>query len=182
MKAVASHPLPFVAARDRQQARHTRQVMMKSGVEARHLRKVGESVLNCLGQQDLLRQVRWSEWAETVQFLKHLWRDAQWFAVHRPTMHHPVPNGGQCIMPTAVLNPIHQYTHRDRMIRRLDRTCQVVCRSQPLHPKVGLWQSNPLDPALQYPSERVTGFEQRELDARRSTVDRQDTEISGFQG
>jgi len=47
---------------------------------------------------------------------------------------------------------------------------------------VGLWQSNPLDPTLQYPSEGVTGFEQRELDARRSTVDRQDMEISGFQG
>ena len=31
-----------------------------------------------------------------------------------------------------------------------------------------------LNPALQNPSERVTGLEQRELDARRAAIDRQE--------
>jgi hypothetical protein len=42
MKPIPPHPFRFVAARDRQQARHARQVMMKGRVEARYLGHVGE--------------------------------------------------------------------------------------------------------------------------------------------
>ena len=41
---------------------------------------------------------------------------------------------------------------------------------------------SPFDRAPQNPSQRVTGLEQRELDARRATIDRQDVWVSCFHG
>ncbi|WP_340124351.1 hypothetical protein [Methylobacter svalbardensis] len=43
-----------------------------------------------------------------------------------------------------------------------------------MHSQGGLRQSNPLNPTRQNPLERVTRFEQRELDARRAAINRQD--------
>ena len=57
VKPVPPHPLCFVAARDRQQPGHARQVMVKSRVETRHLGQVRKSAMKRLGQQDLLRQM-----------------------------------------------------------------------------------------------------------------------------
>jgi hypothetical protein len=42
--------------------------------------------------------------------------------------------------------------------------------------------SSSLNSALQNPSERVTGLYQRELDARRAAIDRQDAWVSWFHG
>ena len=39
-----------------------------------------------------------------------------------------------------------------------------------------------LNPAFQNPSERVTGLEQSELDARRAAIDRQHASVSRFCG
>ncbi len=49
VKAVPPHPLRFVAARNRQQLGHARQVMVKSRVETRHLGQVGKSAMKRLG-------------------------------------------------------------------------------------------------------------------------------------
>jgi hypothetical protein len=57
MKPVPAHPLRFVAARDWQQPRHARQVMVKRRVETRHLGQLRKSAMKRLGQQDLLRQM-----------------------------------------------------------------------------------------------------------------------------
>ena len=118
VKPVAPHPLRFVAARDRQQPGHARQVMVKSRVETRHLGQVGKSAMKRLGQQDLLRQMLRIEWTEPVQLLNHCRRDALRLAILRPAMHHAMPHRGQCLTPGARLEPIHQHAHRHRVIRR----------------------------------------------------------------
>ncbi len=135
-----------------------------------------------LGQQDLLRQMLRIEWTEPVQLLNHFRSDSLRLAILRPAMHHAMPHRGQCITPAAFLDPIHQSAHRHRVIRRRHRPRKVVRLVQAFHPQGGLRQSNPLNPALQNPSERVTGLEQRELDARRAAIDRQDAWVSWFHG
>ena len=182
VKPVAPHPLRFVAARDRQQLGHARQVMVKSRVETGHLRQVGKAAMKRLGQQDLLRQMLGIERTEPVQLLDHFRRDALRLAVLRPAMHHAMPHRGQRIAPDAFLDPIHQHAHRRRVIRRRHRPRKVVRRVHAFHPQGGLRQSNPLDRALQNPPQRVTGLEQRELDARRAAIDRQDAWVSWFHG
>ena len=118
VKPIAPHPLRLVAARDRQQSRHARQVVVKSRVETRYLRQVGKSAVKRLGQQDLLRQMLRIEWAEPVQLLNHFRRDSLRLAILRPAMHHAMSHRGQCITPDAFLDPIHQSAHRHRVIRR----------------------------------------------------------------
>ena len=184
VKPVAPYPLRFVAARDRQQPRHARQVMVKRRVETRHLRQVGKAAMKRLGQQDLLRQMLRIEWTEPAQLLDHFRGDSLRLAILRPAMHHAMPHRGQCLAPAALLDPIHQNADRRRVVRRRHRPREVVRGVQAFYPQGGLRQSNPLNRALQNPSERVTGLEQRELDARRAAVDRQDAPVRmrGFVG
>ena len=49
-------------------------------------------------------------------------------------------------------------------------------------PEGGLRQSNSINPAFHNPSERVAGLEQRELDARRASIDGKDTWAIWFHG
>ena len=75
VKPVPPNPLRFVAARDRQQPGHTRQVMVKRRVETCHLGQIGKSAMKRLGQQDLLRQMLRIEWTKSVQLLNHFLGD-----------------------------------------------------------------------------------------------------------
>ena len=72
VKPVPAYALRLVAARDRQQLGHARQVMVKSRVETGHLRQVGKSAMKRLGQLDLFRQMLRIEWFESAQLLDHL--------------------------------------------------------------------------------------------------------------
>ena len=76
VKPIPPHSLRFVAARDRQQLGHARQVMVKSRIEARHLGQVREAAMKLLGQQNLLRQMLGIEGTELAQLLNHFRRDA----------------------------------------------------------------------------------------------------------
>jgi hypothetical protein len=131
-----------------------------------------------LGQQDLLRQMLRIEWTEPSQVLDHFRSEPCGLAVLRPAMHHAMPHGRQASTPAAFLDPIHQNTHRHRVIRRRHSARDVVCLVPAFHAQSGARQSNPLNPALQNASQRVTRLEQRELDARRAAIDRQDARAS----
>jgi hypothetical protein len=93
-----------------------------------------------------------------------------------------MPHCGQCITPAAFLDPIHQSAHRRRVIRRRHQSRKVVSLVQAFHAKAGIRQSNPLNPTRQNPSRRLTGFEQRELDARGAAIDGQNAWVSWFHG
>ena len=135
-----------------------------------------------LGQQNLLRHMVRIEWTEPVQLRNHFRSDSLRLVILRPAMHHAMSNRGQCVTPDAFLDPIHQSAHRHCVIRRRHRPRKVVRLIRAFHPESGLRQSNPLNPALQNPSQRVTRLEERELDARRAAIDRQDAWISWFHG
>jgi len=89
-------------------------------------------------------------------------------------MHDAMSHRSQCIMPAPFLDPIHQNAHRRSVIRSRHEPRDVVRLLQAFHPQGGLRQSNPLDPPLQNLSERGADLKQRELDARRAAIDRQD--------
>ncbi len=89
-------------------------------------------------------------------------------------MHNAMPNGGQSFAPAALLDPFHQGVHRGRVIRRLYEPRKVIRFAHTFHPQRGFRLSNPFDPALQHPPQRVTNLEERKLDARGTAIDRQD--------
>ena len=179
VESVPPHALRLVAARDRQQLGHARQVMVKRGVEARHLGQVGKPPMKRLDQQDLLRQMLGVEGTELVQLLDHFRGDSLRLAILRPAVHHAMPDRGQCIAPGAFVDPVHQSAHRRRVVRRRHGPRKVP-PGPALHPQGGVRQSNPLDLAVQIRRKRVTSLEQRELDARRAAIDRQDAWVGWF--
>src|ERR1700733_15051937 len=107
MKPVSSHPLRFKASRDRQYFSYARQVMMKSGIETSPLRQTRKSTMKCLNEQDLLRHMFRIKRLEAVQILNHFWSDSLRFPIFRTAMHHTMPYSSQCIVLTALLDPIH---------------------------------------------------------------------------
>jgi hypothetical protein len=115
-----------------------------------------------------------------VELLNHFRRDSLRLAIFRPAMDHAMPHRGQCIATAAFLDPIHQSAHRRCVILRHHQPRKVGRLLQAFHLQGGLRQSNPLNPALQNPSEQVPGFEQRELDARRAAVDGQNAWVIWF--
>ena len=118
-----------------------------------------------------------------MQLFNHFRGDPLWRAVLRPAVHYAMPHRRQRIAPDAFLDPVHQGPHRRRVVRCLHRPRKGVLGAYPFHPKSGLGQSNPLHPSLKNPLQRVAGLvEQRELDARRTAIDRQDAWGSGFHG
>jgi hypothetical protein len=80
-------------------------------------------------------------------------------------MHYAMPHRSQSITPAALFDPIHQSAHRYRVIRRCHWPRKIVRLAYAFHPQSGLWQSNPLNPALQNPSGWVPGLEHCKLDA-----------------
>src|SRR5208282_5648204 len=87
---------------------------------------------------------------------------------------------GQCSLPDALLDPIHQNAYRRRVIRRRYRAHNIVGLICASYPKDGLRKPNPLKSALQNPLHRITRLEESELDARGTAFDGQDAWISRF--
>ena len=111
MKAVPAHPLRFVAARDGQQLRHARQVMVKSSVETSHLRQLREAAMKGLCQENLLGQVFGIEGGERAQFRDHFPGDQLRVAVLRVPHAPRDAHRGQGNLPHAGFDPIHERAH-----------------------------------------------------------------------
>ena len=132
-----------------------------------------------LGQQNLFRQVIRIEWTEAAQFFDHFRGDSLRLAILRPAMHYTMSYGGQCHPARGV----PRSKPSERPLRPCDRAPSPAARNcppwfRPFTRKVALRQSDPFNRTLQNPFERVTGLEQRELDARRTAIDRQDAWLS----
>ena len=182
VKPVPPHPLRFVAARDWQHLGHARQVMVKSRVETRHLGQVRKAPMKRFGQQDLLRQMLRIEGTEPVQLLDHFHRDALGLAIFRPAVHDAMPHRRKCTMPAAFFDTLDQRVHRRGEIGRRHWPRKVVARVQAFHPQRSPRLPDPVNPAPQNPAERIIGLKQRELDARRASINRQDARVTGFHG
>ena len=119
-----------------------------------------------LGQQNLLRQMLGIERTEPVQLLDHLRGDPLRLAILRPAMHHAMSHGGQCIAlarssiqsmrtPTAAVWS-GAVTGREKLSAGFEPFTCKVASGRPMRS---------IAPS-RIRSERVTGLEQRELDAR----------------
>ena len=112
MKTIPSHPLFLVSARDRQQLRDAREIMVKRRVKTGHLWQVRESTMKCLRQKDLLRQMLRVKRTELAQFLDQFRGDEMRFAVFWSAMDYPMTHRAQTITPGAFRDPIHQRADR----------------------------------------------------------------------
>src|SRR5580658_5787599 len=90
MKTVAAHASRLIAARDRQYARHARQITMKLSIETGHLWQLRKAPMKELGQSDLLRHVLGVECAQSAQCFEHRRREALVLVVIRAALHDPV--------------------------------------------------------------------------------------------
>ena len=174
VEPIPPNALRLVAARDRQQSGDARHGAGETPCRNTPPEAGQESAMKRLDQHDLLRQMLRIEWTEPVQLLDHFRGDLLRLAIFRAAMHHAMPHRGQCVTPAVFLDPLHQSADCRRVIRRRHRPRKIVRRVRALHPQGGLRPPDPLKFAPQNPSERLTGLEQRELDARRAAIDRQD--------
>jgi hypothetical protein len=174
VEAITANALRLVVAWNRQQCGDPRHGAVKRGVKTRHLSQGRVAFAERLYQFDLERQMLRIEGTEPVQLLDHFRGDLLRLAIFRAAMHHAVPHRGQCVTPAVFFDPLHQGADCRRMIRRRHRPRKIVRRVRALHPQGGLRQPDPLKFATQNLSERHTDLEQRELDARRAAIDRQD--------
>jgi hypothetical protein len=88
--------------------------MVKRGVETGYLGQVGKTVMKCLGQQYLLRQMLRVEWLQAVKFRNHFGIDSLWLAIPWSAMHYTMADGSQLIAP--LVNPIHQDARRGGVV------------------------------------------------------------------
>jgi len=78
-----------------------------------------------------------------------------------------------------LVDPIHQSIHSCHVVSSTERPRFDVGLALAFDSKDRLWLSNPIDAAFHNPFRNAV-VEQRELDARRATIDRQDAGIRGF--
>ena len=90
MKSVTFHAQLFVSARNGQDSRHPRQVLMKSRIETGHLWHPGVLFTECFDQGDFGRQMFRLVRAEPVQFLHHLRRHHHRVCITAATVHDPM--------------------------------------------------------------------------------------------
>ena len=153
---------------------------MERRVETGDLRQVGKPPMKRLGQQNFLRQMFGIKRTELVQLLDHCRRDPLRFPIFRAAMHHAVAHGRQRAACDLFLDPIHQDGTPPPCgpaPRWAAKSCRL--RSNPLPrncPAAGrcLRFARPESAAIR------AGFKQRELDARRAAVDRQDARRRQF--
>ena len=127
-----------------------------------------------LDQLDLTRQVIGVIRADLAQFLDQLGRDAFRLMVPAPPMNDTMPDGCDFREPDRVFEPIDQQADGRLLVRGIDRAIFLATAAGIGDDPPGILQPDPIDVAGQDPRGRIGPLKERELEARRSTVDRQD--------
>ena len=170
-------PLRLVAARDRHRLATRGMVVVKSGVETRDLRQIWETMVKRLDQLDLLRQCSGSKGLSrcSSSTISAVIRCGLLYSVrHAPRDAPPRPwHPARCV---ARSNPSGRPP--PPVIRRRHRPREIVRLVRALHRKVA--SGIPIRSIAPRTAGASPGLEQRELDARRAAVDRQDAWVSGF--
>ncbi len=127
-----------------------------------------------LDQLDLARQMIRVVRADLAQFLDQLGRDAFGLMVATPTMNDAMPDGGDLLEPDRAFEPIDQQAGGRLLVRGIDRAILRATNAGIGHDPPGIREPDPIDLTGQEPRGWIGPLEDRELEARRSTVDRQD--------
>ena len=89
-------------------------------------------------------------------------------------MNDAMPDSGDLGEPDGVFEPIDHQADGRLLVRGIDRAILVAPAAGPVHDPPGILEPDPIDPAGQEARGRIGPLIDRELEARRSTVDRQD--------
>jgi len=178
VKAVALHASRFVAARYRQHRRDAGHGAMECRVEARDLGQGGTQPLHFLHELDLARKMFRVEGRDPLQFLEQTGRDPlRVRMVH--AVHDAMPGGfggrHQGVRP----QPVHEEGDRRSLIAA-DRDPVSGGRAVSIiHGKRGARKAYPVHLAGEQRRRGIPGVVERETDARRTPVERENISHSG---
>ena len=173
MEAVATDPRRLITPRDRYDLGDAREVVMEGGIEARHLRQLRIDAQERLDRPDLAGQVVGVVGDDLAQLLEELGRDELRSEEALTPVYHAMADDGNVLQRDEVSESLDQEVYGRRLIRGLDLAVLLVTTSLG-HDEPGSWHPDPLNPTGQEPLGPISRREQRELEARRAAVDRQD--------
>src|SRR5258708_2092255 len=85
-----------------------------------------------------------------------------------------VPDGGDLREPDCAWEPIDQQADGRLLVRGIAPAVLLANTVGPGHDPPGILLTDPIDPTGEEPRTQIGALKERELEARRSTVDRQD--------
>src|ERR1043166_9144712 len=147
-------------------------MMMESGVEARDLRQLRETVVKRLDQANLFRQMFRIERAELMQLFDQIRRDALRLPILWPAMNDAMANARQRAAFNSCIYPIHQQIHRRGGIGRGNTFVKTVRWIRALYLEGAFAKTDALDSSQENTPRNVGGFEQREQIGRASSRER----------
>ena len=167
-------PSPQYLPRDRHDLGGPGHRAVKTGVEARDLRHTGDGADERLDQRDLAGQVFRIEWADPPQLIEHRRRDQFRLDEPVPPVDDAVPDGRHRGETAGVLDPLnHQFRCRG-LVRCLDPEVFPLTAGGTRHDQSRIPLPDSLDTSREDPLGQIGRCENRELEAGRSAVDRQD--------
>ena len=95
-------------------------------------------------------------------------------------MNDTMPDGGDLRETDCAFEPIDQQADGRLLVRGIDPAILLATAAGRGQDPPGILQPDPIDPAGQEPRGWIVPLKERELEARRSTVDRQDAEIGAY--
>ena len=147
---------------------------MKGRVEARDLRDPGDGLPDRLDQRDLPRKVFRIEWGDPPQLVEQLRGDEPRLDETVPAVDDAVADGRDPCEPRVDREPLEHQADGRGLIRGLDRAILTPAAVPGVDDQPGLSEPHPLDATGEEPFDRVDRLEDRELQARRAAIDRQD--------
>ena len=132
-----------------------------------------------LDQLNLCRQMIRIVRADAVQFIHQFLRDTLGLGIVH-AVHHPVPNCRHRSEADLLFEPIDQESRRGPVIGGLDAATFRQTLNRVVESQNRAGQANAVNLSIKPSLQRIASLIQREPDARRASVDRQDAWVSGF--
>ena len=173
MEAVATDPSRLVTPRDRYDLGDARQIMMKGRIEARHLRQLGIETPERLDRLDLAGKVVGVVGNDPAQLLEDLGCDELRLEVAVAPVYDAMADYGYARQRYEMSESLDQEVHSRRLIRGLDLAVLLLTTGLG-HDEPRTRHPDPLDATEQEPLKPVGQRKQREFEARRAAVNRQD--------
>ena len=147
---------------------------MEGRVEARDLRDAGDGPPDRLDQRDLPGQVFRVEGGDPPQLVEQLRGDERRLDETVPAVDDAVADGRDRGEPRVLCDPLDHEPDGRGLIRGLDRAILTPTAAPVADDQPGFPEPDPLDATGEDPFDRVGRREDRELQAGRAAVDRQD--------
>ena len=180
MEAVATHSRRLESAWDRDHLGDARYVVMERGIETRHLGQLGIETMKRLDRLDLAGEMVGVVNSDPAQRTDNLARDSHRTVELLATVNNAMPNNSDVTQADAKSEVFHEEADSGWLIGSVDLTIDFRTAIGIRHDQPRTRHTDPLDSAPQHSNRRVGRSEQRELEARRTAVDRQNERPARF--